>query len=305
MPAPYVTDLALARRLERTEAKANAAFVEARARVAPARGAVWCDVDGTYAMFDGVGSPLTQTFGLGLFSPLTSAQLGRLEAFFLDRGADVFHEVSPIADAAVLALLPERGYRPVELTSVMHLGLTSDRPRPARAVAPELTARRIDPGEEELWADTAARGWSEPPELGAFVRDLGGVTPRSEGTACFLAYWNETPIAAGALALHDGVALLAGASTDPAYRGRGAQSVLLDARLGYAAAHGADIAMLCAAPGSASQRNGERQGFRIAYTRIKWGRPASLPPQRADRVEARGAAGGEPRREHADGEQHE
>jgi hypothetical protein len=25
-----------------------------------------------------------------------------------------------------------------------------------------------------------------------------------------------------------------------------------------------------AAPGSASQRNAERQGFRIAYTRMKW-----------------------------------
>jgi hypothetical protein len=28
--------------------------------------------------------------------------------------------------------------------------------------------------------------------------------------------------------------------------------------------------MMCTQPGSASQRNGERQGFRIAYTRIKW-----------------------------------
>jgi hypothetical protein len=28
--------------------------------------------------------------------------------------------------------------------------------------------------------------------------------------------------------------------------------------------------MMCAQPGSASQRNAERQGFRIAYTRIKW-----------------------------------
>jgi hypothetical protein len=28
--------------------------------------------------------------------------------------------------------------------------------------------------------------------------------------------------------------------------------------------------MMGAAPGSASQRNAERQGFRIAYTRIKW-----------------------------------
>jgi hypothetical protein len=32
--------------------------------------------------------------------------------------------------------------------------------------------------------------------------------------------------------------------------------------------------MMGAEPGSASQRNAERQGFRIAYTRIKW----HLPP---------------------------
>jgi hypothetical protein len=30
--------------------------------------------------------------------------------------------------------------------------------------------------------------------------------------------------------------------------------------------------MMCAAPGSASQRNAERNGFRIAYTRVKWQR---------------------------------
>jgi hypothetical protein len=28
-----------------------------------------------------------------------------------------------------------------------------------------------------------------------------------------------------------------------------------------------------AAPGSGSQRNAERHGFRIAYTRVKWKRP--------------------------------
>ncbi|HYO16464.1 MAG TPA: hypothetical protein VE685_24980 [Thermoanaerobaculia bacterium] len=31
-----------------------------------------------------------------------------------------------------------------------------------------------------------------------------------------------------------------------------------------------DLAMMCAHPGSASQRNAERHGFRIAYTRTKW-----------------------------------
>jgi beta-glucosidase-like glycosyl hydrolase len=71
--------------------------------------------------------------------------------------------------------------------------------------------------------------------------------------------------------VHDGVALLAGASTIPEWRHRGAQNALLAKRLVYAAHAGCDLAMMCAEPGGASQRNAERQGFRIAYTRVKWG----------------------------------
>ena len=77
---------------------------------------------------------------------------------------------------------------------------------------------------------------------------------------------------AGALALCDGVAHLAGASTMPDGRKRGAQLALLGHRLRYAAAHGCDVALMAALPGSSSQRNAERNGFRIAYTRIKWQR---------------------------------
>lgn len=226
-------------------------------------------MSGTYAIFDGVGSPLSQTFGLGLFSPPTPAQLDELESFFRDRGAEVFHEVSPLADPAVLTVLPERGYRPVELTSVMHMRLTT-RGAPAREAPSELVVRTVTKDEADVWAETAARGWGDTPELAAFVRELGSVTAQSRGTVCFVAEWAGQPIAAAALGIHDGVALLAGASTDPAFRGRGAQAALLDARLRHAVSTGCDIALMGAAPGSGSQRNAERQGFRIAYTRIKW-----------------------------------
>ncbi len=37
-------------------------------------------------------------------------------------------------------------------------------------------------------------------------------------------------------------------------------------------ASGCDLAMMGALPGSDSQRNAERHGFHIAYTRIKWRR---------------------------------
>ncbi|MGH9801497.1 MAG: hypothetical protein ACRD82_14120, partial [Blastocatellia bacterium] len=117
---PFIfSDLTLSRRLERTEAQACADFVEARARLFPDSGACWMEVAGAYAMFDGVGSPITQTFGLGVFEPVTEEVLDRIEAFFHERGSDVFHEISPMADQSLLALLGERGYRPMELTSVM------------------------------------------------------------------------------------------------------------------------------------------------------------------------------------------
>jgi GNAT superfamily N-acetyltransferase len=100
--------------------------------------------------------------------------------------------------------------------------------------------------------------------------EIGRVQGAAEGAHRFLASLEGEPIAAGGLSLDGGVALLAGASTVPAARRRGAQLALLAARIEFAAAQGCDLAMMCALPGSGSQRNAERHGFRIAYTRIKW-----------------------------------
>lgn len=273
MPASpnLVTDLALARRLERAEATANAAFVESRARQSGALGACWHDFDGTYAMFDGVGSPLTQTFGLGLFATPDEAQLRALEQFFRDRSSAVFHEVSPLADASLLSLLPARGYVPIELTSVMRRPLDPQSlpDLPAGAVTVRITSS------DELaeWADVSARGWGESPELAEFMRTFGSLLSSSRGVTCHAAEIDGCMVGTGALAISDGVALLAGASTVPAYRGRGVQTALLAARLRYAMESGCDLAMMGASPGSTSQTNAERQGFRIAYTRIKWHLP--------------------------------
>ena len=55
MVGKYIlADRSLAQRLERAEGRANARFVEARARVSPQIGAEWIEVAGAYVMFDGV-----------------------------------------------------------------------------------------------------------------------------------------------------------------------------------------------------------------------------------------------------------
>lgn len=267
MDYPFV-DIALARRLERTEARANVAFVEARAELQPASGAGWIDVAGTYAMFDQPGSPITQTFGLGLFEPVGAPEMETIERFFRERGSEVMQEVSPIAPPRVLALLVERGYRPHELSSVLFRPLGAADAAPPRPGS--VRARLIAPDEGDVYADTSAEAWSETKELVDFIRSYAAITARARGTHCFLAEMDGEPVGAGALAVHDGVALLAGAATIPRWRGRGGQRALLEARLRFAVERGADLAIMAAAPGSSSQRNAERQGFRIAYTRIKW-----------------------------------
>jgi GNAT superfamily N-acetyltransferase len=236
----------------------------------PDSGAEWIEVAGAYAMYDGARSPCTQTFGLGLFQLPHASDMEKLETFFKQRAAPVLHEVCPLADKAVLPMLNERGYRPVELSQVMFLPLGEA--VPSIAVGNEtLSARVVNHDEQDLWAVTAAEGWREFTEVDDLMHDLMSVSAAREDGACFLVELNGQPIAAGALFIHHDVALLAGASTIPEWRGRGAQRLLLQHRLQYALEAGCDLAMVCAEPGSASQRNSEREGFRIAYTRIKWG----------------------------------
>src|SRR5689334_5755054 len=105
--SPMPSGVDLARRLERAEAVAGSQFVETRARVAPESGACWIEVAGAYAMFDGPASPVTQTFGLGMFLAPTASDMDALEAFFFERRAPVNHEVSPLADRALLPMLNE------------------------------------------------------------------------------------------------------------------------------------------------------------------------------------------------------
>ena len=270
-----LADLDLSRRLEWTEARSNIAFVEARARISPETGAEWIEVAGAAVMYDGVASPCTQTFGLGMRAHLLEHDLERIETFYLERGAPVYHEVSPLADIAVHQLLCRRGYQPVEMTSVMFRDLAAEagESRPGGPGVGEAEVKVRVVGQEECpeWARLAAEGWSELAEYADLMYDLAMVTASRTGALSFLAEIAGQGVATAGLSIVDDVALLTGASTIPAARRQGAQRALLNYRLAAAARAGCRLAMICAQPGSASQRNAEREGFRIAYTRIKWG----------------------------------
>ena len=261
------SDVSLSRRLERAEGQACLQFAEARRRVLPDCGSEWIECAGAYAVFDGIGSPTTQSFGLGLFEELTPSALDRIERFFLDRGASVLHEVSPLVGVPALGLLCTRGYRPAEISNVLY--------RPVEARIPEhpanITVRVTGPEEAHLWNDISTRGWShDHPELREFLLQFGAISSAREHSVCFLAEVDGQPGAAGVLSIHEGVALFGGAATVPELRRRGLQAALLAERMRYARDHGCDLAMMVAEAASNSQRNAERKDFRIAYTRTKW-----------------------------------
>jgi GNAT superfamily N-acetyltransferase len=260
-------DLALARRLERAEGHACVQFAEARRKVFPESGSEWMECAGAYVVFDGIGAPTTQSFGLGIFEEASAASLDVMERFFIDRGADVMHEVSPLAGVATLDLLCARGYRPIEISSVLYREVE----RPAFEPDAKVSVRVTGPEEAQLWTDISARGWThEHPELADFLRQMGAICLARDESPCFLAAFEGEPGAAGVLSIHKGVALFGGASTIPELRRRGLQAALLEERMRYAFEHGCDLAMMVAEAGSNSQRNAERQGFKVAYTRTKW-----------------------------------
>jgi len=263
------SDIKLSQKLERTEARVNADFVETRARLESEIGAEWIEVAGTYAMFDGVESPLTQTFGLGLFEDATDEHLDEIEAFFNERKAPVFHEVSPMTDPSLMELLSTRGYRPIELTSVMFREL--DRLIEKRQRNESLTTRVISFDEIDLWARTSADGWAPEHEgLADFMFSFGRIGAQCKGAFPYLAELDGNPISTGSLFIYDDVCALAGASTIPAGRNQGAQTALLEDRLEFAAEKGCKLAIMGASPGSQSQKNAQKNGFKIAYTRTKW-----------------------------------
>jgi GNAT superfamily N-acetyltransferase len=261
------SDLVLSRRLERAEGHACAEFAAARRTLFPDSGAGWIEYAGTYAVFDGIDSPVTQSFGLGLFEELSPDTWDLIERFFLDRGAPVLHEVSPFAGAAVLDLLCLRKYRPIEISNVLYRPVE----HPTVKRESDIRVHVISTEEGQLWAEVSARGWThEHPELLSFLLQLGTISSARKQSVCFLAELQGKAGAAGVLCIHDGVALFGGSATVPEMRRQGLQGALLQERMRYAFNHGCDLAMMVALPGGESQRNAERHGFRVAYTRTKW-----------------------------------
>lgn len=266
-------DKNLARRLERIEAAAHISTIEASQNMISGYDGEWLELYSTFLLYDNRNSPLNRCFGLGLFDPITMEEMIKLERFYRKRDTSINLEVSSLVDDALLPLLTELEYVPVYHTNIFYCYL--DHQVKSETIPQSVyKARTIDEQEGDIWSDTFSKGFEGANEkLNSFIQSYGNIATRSLGHKCFIVREQGRAIASGSLFIKDGVAFIMNSSTLTSDRSSGAHLALHSARLEYAKIHGCDLAMICTIPGSVSQRNAERFGFNLAYTRMRWSVP--------------------------------
>lgn len=277
-PPPLYADAALARRMERAEAQRLAAYGYGYARLHPDSRAEVLKVAGGFACFGEPGLYINRAAGLGLESPLTEAELQQVEDFYRRHEAPSRVELCPLAHPSMMELLGRRGYHVVRFLHVHFRPISPEDARtPAAPEGVEVTV--VGPDEAELWVRTVAAGYVSQvgePTSPLFLM-LARLAADWEGSRLYLARLRGEVAGAGALSVHEGLANFFSAATLPAFRRRGVQAALLNARLRDAVALGCELATTITAPDGPSVSNVARAGFLVGYTRALLGRELSGP----------------------------
>ncbi len=198
--------------------------------------------------------------------------LDRIVESYRERGAPCYLDLVPmLTNSRLRRSLAERGFYHDSFHTALYCVPTADGPRPAEGVA----IQEVGDAAIGTFADLYMV-YMDDLAVTQLLRRQGKALvaagyPRPDWRL-YLATVDGEAAAFGMLHLSDGVASLAGAATAPSFRGRGCQTALLHRRLADAAKAGYDLAVTQATPGSVSQRNMERVGFRVAYTKAVWSR---------------------------------
>ena len=256
-------DQEFARRLEMAE-MIFPDCVESIRRFSPSDPVATEHIAGGIAFFGGVSYPVNQCVGMGFEGDVTAGDMDRVENFFRSRGVASTVVVSPLAHESLRKLAGERGYAIAEFNSVLIRRINAEEPFtiPVGVVIERVTDQTL-----KAWMSTLAEGFKQDIEVTEGVFGGFAVLP---GALPFLARIEGEVVGGcgGRIIPNAQIAALFGTATLPSYRRRGVQSALIAQRLHEAAKAGCEYAVVSTLPGSGSQRNMERRGFRLAYTKV-------------------------------------
>ena len=259
-------DMAFARRLESCEEIPQVEYACVFQKTRPEIGAAVEEVSGGHMVFAGLGSPIGRVTGAGLDRPLTAADLDRIEEFYRSHGAPSQVDLCPMHGPEIFEMFKERGYAIAEFNNVLYRKLEATE---FHFVAPEGCEIRRAYFEEAETTGVIVENAFFPDGAPEAFRGLIAPLYQMEGALAFVATVEGRPVACGTgvvISQHRMFALC-GAGTLAAYRGRGLQTALLIARMQAAGKAGCEYAVVVTQGGTTSQRNVERLGFRVAYSK--------------------------------------
>jgi ribosomal protein S18 acetylase RimI-like enzyme len=260
-------DRALARRFESCEEMPQVMYARMFQKTRPEIGAAAEEVCGGHMIFAGLGSPIGRATGAGLDRPLTAEDLDRVEAFYRAHKAPAQVDLCPMHEPAVFELFKERGYGIGELNNVLYRKLDAGETFHAAPAGCEIRPSR--PEEADSAGAIVERAFFPDGAPDAF-RGLIAPFYQMEGARAFVASVAGKLVACGTglvIAQHR-VFALCGAGTMAEFRGRGLQTALLQARMAAAVQAGCEYAVVVTQGGTTSQRNAERLGFCVAYSKV-------------------------------------
>jgi ribosomal protein S18 acetylase RimI-like enzyme len=260
-------DKVLARRLEAVEEVPQVLYARLFQKTRPEVGAAVEEICGGHMVFAGLGSPIGRVTGCGLDQAFTPADLDRVEHFYRERNAPSQVDLCPLHDESLFEMLKKRGYAIAELNNVLYRRLDRNEDFPETLDGFEIRRSQIE--DAEAAGKIVERAFF--PE-GAPEQFRGLIAPfyQMENALAFVASANGNMVACGTGVVvgEHGIFALSGAGTLSEYRGRGLQTALLRARMAAAARAGCEYAAVVTRGGTTSQRNAERLGFRVAYSKV-------------------------------------
>ena len=260
-------DSTLARRLEASEDEAQLAIAAVLQGTQPDIGAAVLTIGDGHAVFAGKNSPVGRTIGFGFKAPVAPADIDTVEQFYAAHGVPAQFDVTPLQHESLTALLHERGYSMSELNNVMARELG-----PGEQWAEEVGGiefRERGANQAALWTDTMLHGFFPAGDIPVGWDKLLMSMALVPNALPMIAYAEDKPVAAagGLLCREWKLIMLGGTATLNEHRGRGIQTAAIGRRLARGVREGCDLAVVVTRGGTTSQRNAERMGFTLAYSK--------------------------------------
>ncbi len=241
----------------------------------PQWNSAWEKFGGGHLTFVAKGAPVGRAHALGFSGKVSAEDIEHVEEFYFERGTAAQVDVCPYADPSLLEALDRRNFRVAEFNQTLARWIMPEETLGARVGGIQI--RAVKPEEVQEWSALLARIFfaDQWQQFSTFFSPWATFS----NSLSLVAVFNGKMVAgaSGLIIPEHNLAAFFGAGTLAEFRGRGIQSAFMQERLRIAQRAGCELAVTLTMPGTTSQRNVERAGFRVAYTKVVVKKPLLGP----------------------------